>query len=81
MQGNGCAYCNCQKPLTDDDFKGMRVDYVGKIPVIHGYGREKKFEALNHIMFNLTEVQIKFLATEMTAEIQYCPMCGRKLGE
>ena len=80
-QGKGCAYCNCQKPLTDDDFNGMRVDYVEGRPVIHGYVREKKFEALNHVICNLTEIQIKFLKTEMTAEIQYCPMCGRKLCE
>lgn len=81
MQGKGCAYCNCQKPLTDDDFKGMRVDYDGKIPVLHGYVKEKKFEVLNNVICNLTKVQMKFLATDMTAEIQYCPMCGRKLGE
>ena len=62
-QGKGCAYCNCQKPLTDDDFNGMRVDYVEGRPVIHGYVREKKFEALNHVICNLTEIQIKFLKT------------------
>lgn len=81
MQRKGCAYCNCQKPLTDDDFNGMRVDYVEGRPVICGYVREKKFELLNNVICNLTKVQMKFLATEMTAEIQYCPMCGRKLGE
>lgn len=86
-----CPYCDKEnnKPLTDkvysdgtkfDDLQGISIEYLGNIPMLTAYVKEKYFASCNRLFdISLSEEDAKKLASQWATEIDYCPKCGRKL--
>lgn len=86
-----CPYCDKEssKPLTDkvysdgtkfDDSQGISIKYLGNIPMLTAYVKEKYFASCNRLFdVSLSEEDTKNLASQWATEINYCPKCGRKL--
>ena len=76
----GCVYCRTKKPLTDkvysdgskfDDLRGTSIVKYGKVYMIKSYVRKMYFQ----LFYN------KNTEENWVVDINYCPMCGRKLGD
>ena len=79
-----CEYCEGKKPLTDkvyddgtkfDDYCSTRVEYLEGYPTLVNEIKRAAF----HNYYGLPEEVYQGLAHSWSIEINYCPICGRKL--